>query len=81
MPTIASLDEEVRKTCDELLSLSSTCLKILKRSFYHHMEPIMQRDMSDLIEEVAPDYFRTGEQQEGANAFLESKRPLKAALR
>ena len=69
------LDEEVRKYADELLSLSPTCLRIVKRSFYHHMQPIMARDMSDLIKEVAPNYFRTDEQQEGANAFLEKRKP------
>ena len=60
---------------DELLALSPTCLRILKRSFYHHMAPIMQRDMKELIEEVAPNYFETGEQMEGATAFLEKRKP------
>lgn len=69
------LDEEVRKYADELLSLSPTCLRIVKRSFYHHMQPIMGRDMKELIEEVAPKYFETGEQLEGANAFLEKRKP------
>ncbi|HEY8707379.1 MAG TPA: enoyl-CoA hydratase-related protein [Burkholderiaceae bacterium] len=69
------LDEEVRKYADELLSLSPTCLRIVKRSFYHHMQPIMGRDMSDLIKEVAPNYFQTDEQQEGANAFLQKRKP------
>ena len=69
------LDEEVRKYADELLSLSPTCLRIVKRSFYHHMLPIMGRDMKELIEEVAPKYFETGEQTEGASAFLEKRKP------
>jgi 2-ketocyclohexanecarboxyl-CoA hydrolase len=69
------LDDEVRKYADELLALSPTCLRIVKRSFYHHMQPIMGRDMKDLIEEVAPDYFKTEEQQEGANAFLQKRKP------
>ena len=69
------LDEEVRKYADELLSLSPTCLRIVKRSFYHHMQPIMARDMKELIEEVAPNYFKTEEQQEGANAFLQKRKP------
>lgn len=69
------LDDEVRKFADELLALSPTCLRILKRSFYHHMAPIMQRDMKELIEEVAPNYFETGEQLEGATAFLEKRKP------
>jgi 2-ketocyclohexanecarboxyl-CoA hydrolase len=72
---MAELDAEVKKYCDELLALSPTCLKIVKRSFYYHMEPIMGRDMPDLIQEVAPEYFSTGEQTEGANAFLEKRKP------
>ena len=31
--------------------------------------------MNDLIQEVAPNYFSTGEQQEGASAFLEKRKP------
>jgi len=69
------LDEEVKKYCDELLSLSPTCLSIVKRSFYYHMAPIMDRDMPDLIKEVKPNYFDTGEQTEGASAFLEKRKP------
>ncbi|MBI5911862.1 MAG: enoyl-CoA hydratase/isomerase family protein [Betaproteobacteria bacterium] len=72
---MSKLDEEVRKYADELLALSPTCLKILKRSFYHHMMPIMDRNMKELVLEVAPDYFRTGEQQEGADAFLQKRPP------
>jgi len=72
---MAQLDAEVKKWCDELMAVSPTCLRILKRSFYHHMAPIMQRDMNDLLKEVAPGYFSTDEQQEGANAFLEKRKP------
>ncbi len=71
----------MRKFCDELLSVSPTCLKILKRSFYYHMEPIMGRDMNEMIKEVAPNYFSTGEQQEGASAFLEKRKPNFSAWR
>ncbi|MBZ0325350.1 MAG: enoyl-CoA hydratase/isomerase family protein [Alphaproteobacteria bacterium] len=69
------LDAEVRKWADEMLALSPTCLKILKASFRKHMEPIMGVDMSDMIKEVAPNYFQTGEQQEGATAFMEKRAP------
>ena len=31
--------------------------------------------LNDLIQEVAPNYFSTGEQQEGASAFLEKRKP------
>jgi len=72
---MADLDAEVKKWCDELLSLSPTCLKIVKRSLYHHMEPLLAYDMDDVVNEIAPGYFSTGEQQEGASAFLEKRKP------
>lgn len=69
------LDAEVEKWAKEMLALSPTCLKILKRSYYYHAEPILNRDMNDMIKEIAPNYFETGEQLEGANAFLEKRAP------
>ena len=57
---MAKLDDEVQKYCDELLSLSPPAWKIVKRSFYHHMAPIMGRDMNDLIAEVALELFQHG---------------------
>jgi 2-ketocyclohexanecarboxyl-CoA hydrolase len=72
---MADLDAEVRKWADEMLALSPTCLRVVKRSFYYHMEPILQHTMADIIEEVAPNYFETGEQREGATAFLEKRKP------
>ena len=70
-----ALDQEVRKWADEMLSLSPTCLKVVKASFKHHMEHVMQLEMVDCIAQTAPDYFRTGEQMEGATAFLEKRPP------
>lgn len=72
---MAQLDDEVKKYCDELMTVSPTCLRILKRSFYYHSESIIQRDMNEILKEVAPDYFSTGEQMEGASAFLEKRKP------
>jgi len=68
------LDQEVRKWADEMLVLSPTCLRILKRSFRQQMEPLLQHTVATTVQEVAPNYFETGEQLEGATAFLE-KRP------
>jgi len=69
------LDDEVRKWADEMLALSPTCLKVVKASFRHHMDPIMDLEMLDVVARVAPRYFETGEQNEGASAFLEKRRP------
>jgi 2-ketocyclohexanecarboxyl-CoA hydrolase len=69
------LDAEVRRWCDELLALSPTCLRTVKASFRHHMNSYMDLNVSDILRRVAPDYFETGEQQEGAAAFLEKRVP------
>lgn len=68
----AELDAEVDRWCKELLEKSPTCLKILKYSFN---ESIDLTAMDDVIAKVAPDYYSTGEQLEGANAFLEKRKP------
>ncbi|TIV49196.1 MAG: 1,4-dihydroxy-6-naphthoate synthase [Mesorhizobium sp.] len=69
------LDAEVRKWADELLAMSPTCLKIVKASMRNHMDHIMETDMIDVITQVAPGYFQTGELKEGAGAFLEKRKP------
>lgn len=71
----SELDKEVRKWANEMLALSPTCLKIVKASFKQAMAPVMQGEMQDLIDEYAPGYFETGEQHEGATAFLEKRMP------
>lgn len=72
---MSELDAEVRKWADEMLALSPTCLKIIKRSLYYHLAPIMNRSMGDLIAEVAPDFFQSGEQEEGVDAFMQKRTP------
>lgn len=69
------LDAEVRKWCDEILALSPTVLRLVKASFRETMNPYMGPNVSTMLERYAPDYFSTGEQQEGAQAFLEKRRP------
>lgn len=69
------LDAEVRKWCDDLLAVSPTALKTIKSSFYDHMRPYMGKNVSDVVAEVAPNFFETGEQQEGGRAFLEKRKP------
>lgn len=72
---IDQLDSEVDKWCRELLALSPTCLKILKASFNRHMDHILAVDQREVVLDIAPGYFETGEQQEGAAAFLEKRAP------
>jgi len=69
------LDEEVEKWANEMLALSPTCLKVVKASFKHHMEHVMGLEMHDLVARIAPGYYESGEQQEGAQAFLEKRPP------
>ena len=69
------LDAEVRKWADEMLALSPTCLRTVKTSFRFHMQHYLDLNVSDVVEMVAPDYFETGEQLEGGNAFLEKRKP------
>lgn len=68
----AELDAEVDRWCKELLEKSPTCLKILKHSFNQSVD---LTEMEDVIANVAPDYYLTGEQLEGAKAFLEKRKP------
>jgi len=75
------LDEEVRKWADDLLALSPTALKTVKSSFHDHMLPYMGKNVSDVVAEVAPDFFRSGEQEEGGRAFLEKRKPDFSAFR
>jgi 2-ketocyclohexanecarboxyl-CoA hydrolase len=69
------LDAEVRRWCDEMLALSPTVLRLVKASFRNHMQSYMDRNVGDMLEQYKPDYFSTGEQQEGGRAFLEKRKP------
>ncbi len=42
-----NLDEEVRKWRNKLLSQPPAHLKILKRSFFYHVAPILDRNMHE----------------------------------
>ena len=69
------LDATVAQWCSEILALSPTVLKTVKRSFRQHMESYADHNVSDTLSEISPNYFSTGEQQEGAKAFLEKRAP------
>lgn len=69
------LDAEVRQWADELLALSPTVLTLVKGSFADRMKSFIDTNNSDMLKKFKPNYFETGEQQEGAKAFLEKRTP------
>ena len=70
------LDDEVRRWADELLALSPTVLKIVKKSFDDSLMSLReQQDRYRLRDIVNPRFFASGEQEEGAQAFLQKRRP------
>ncbi len=71
---MAQLDEEVRKWCDEILMLSPTCLRVLKASFVSDVDPLFGSGDAIRRHILPPDFYQT-EQQEGARAFLEKRKP------
>lgn len=74
--SLEELDDEVKRWCDEILSLSPTVVKLLKRSFDDSFASIReQQDRFSLRELIAPGFFESGEQEEGARAFLEKRSP------
>lgn len=72
---LAQLDGEVERWCGELLCLSPSVLRTVKASFRAHMESYMAANVSDMVRKHAPDIFTSGEQREGAKAFLEKRPP------
>ena len=68
------LDEEVDRWCEELMRKSPSCLKILKASFREVFQPLRQ-PRRDWVGEIAPVFYKSGEADEGKNAFLERREP------
>lgn len=72
----AELDDEVRRWCDELLALSPTVLKLVKKSFDDSLAPVREaQDRFKILNQVNPGFFSSGEQSEGAEAFLKKRTP------
>jgi len=69
------LDEEVDRWCEELMRKSPSCLKILKASFRTLYQPLREASRRDWVKEIAPAFYRSGEADEGKNAFLERREP------
>jgi dihydroxynaphthoic acid synthetase len=73
---MADLDAEVDRWCNELLALSPTVLKVIKRTFDGEFEQLRDfMEGNDYLEEINPTFFEGGEQMEGATAFLEKRIP------
>jgi len=73
---MAELDREVQRWCDEILALSPTVIKVVKASFDDEFEQLREhQDGIDFLERVNPGFFASGEQAEGAQAFLEKRKP------
>ena len=69
------LDEEVDQWCRELMAKSPSCLKILKANFRSVYDPLREGSLRNWVDEFAPDFFQSGEADEGKNAFLERREP------
>jgi len=70
------LVDEVRRWADELLALSPTSLQLVKRSFDESLAPLRAVfENRKVLDEVNPGFFASGEQTEGASAFMEKRAP------
>ncbi len=69
---LAELKDEVKRWCDEILSLSPTCLRLIKASFLKECEYLLGILPSELI---APGFLETEESREGIKAFQEKRAP------
>lgn len=75
----ARLEEEVDRWCEELLSVSPGCLRILKEAFDREIDAMPE--MGVISSQLYPDWFDSPEGKEGGAAFLEKRRPRFWALR
>jgi dihydroxynaphthoic acid synthetase len=79
---LAELDAEVQKWCDEMLALSPTVLKLVKKSFDDSVADMReQADRMKLLHLVNPGFFESGEQTEGGSAFMQKRKPDFSAWR
>lgn len=70
------LEAEVRRWAAEMLALSPTVLHLVKRSFDDSIGPLRAVfEDRKILEEVNPGFFASGEQTEGATAFMEKRSP------
>lgn len=76
---LARLEEEVDRWCQELLSVSPGCLRILKEAFDREIDAMPE--MGVISSQLYPDWFDSPEGKEGGAAFSEKRRPRFWALR
>ena len=71
------LEAEVRRWADELLALSPTVLGLVKRTLDEWHDPAFAvfGNGRKLVHEMNPGFFESGEQTEGATAFMEKRAP------
>lgn len=74
------LDDEVDKWCREILSLSPTCMRILKETFDREIDRLRAGEFL-IANEMAPGFFMSGEQHEAQTAFFEKRSPNFAKYR
>ena len=78
--SMAELDAEVRRWCDELLAVAPTCLKVYKATFVQEFQDLLGH-ADTLRRWMVPDDYRETEQREGISAFLEKRPPDFSAFR
>jgi dihydroxynaphthoic acid synthetase len=70
------LDDEVNRWCDEILSMSPSVIKVIKKSFDEEWAALRdEQDAHDYLDEINAGFWDSGEQAEGSSAFLEKRRP------
>jgi 1,4-dihydroxy-2-naphthoyl-CoA synthase len=73
---MAELDDEVRRWANDLLEKSPTVISLIKKSFDESWDTMREAlDKRCLLDEINPNFFASGEQTEGANAFMEKRTP------
>jgi 2-ketocyclohexanecarboxyl-CoA hydrolase len=71
---MVELDAEVARWCDELLSVSPTCLKVYKASFIEEFNDLVGQ-ADNLKRWLVPEEFWQTEQKEGTTAFAQKRKP------
>ena len=74
---MAELDAEVQRWCNEILSMSPSCIKALKMSFDDEYADLRSRQGDrDFVGEINPGFWESGEQAEERLHFLQSGVPI-----